>query len=129
MSALLQVGISDVQPSQLFINRAKYNKVEHLFQRGKLTPEFPFPIIKLNDQMVFTDHHTRALVLWRHGISKINVYWDEDAVDLATYQTCVRWCERAGVSRISDLQSRILNPSEYSRQWIQKCRQAKATPE
>ncbi len=63
MPAFLQASISDVQPSQLFINRAKYYKAGRLFQRGKLPPEFPFPVIKLNDRMVFTDHHTRALVL------------------------------------------------------------------
>ncbi len=116
-----QVNLLDVQPSQLFINRGKYDDVERRFQRGEFTADHPFPVMKINGQMVFTDGHTRALVLWAHGISQIRVAWDEDDLDLDTYQVCVRWCEQAGIRRICDLKDRLLDPVAFSQLWIQKC--------
>ncbi len=120
-----QINILDVHPSQLFINRAKYDEVTRRFTVGELDVEHPFPVIRMNNQVVFTDGHTRALVLWEHGITTINVYWDEGELDIDTYRTCLKWCERAGIRRIYDLQGRMLDPSDYATQWIQKCQQVK----
>ncbi len=75
--------------------------------------------------MVFTDGHTRALVIWEHGITTINVYWDEDELDFDTYRACVRWCECAGIYRIRDLQGQILDPAAFSKEWIQRCQQVR----
>lgn len=58
-----QVHVLEIQPSQLFINWAKYTAVERLFLTGEFTGDYSLPVIKMNDHLVLTDGHTRALVL------------------------------------------------------------------
>lgn len=42
----------------------------------------PLPVKLLNDEIIFTDGHTRAFVLWKNGVKKIEVYWESEDEDL-----------------------------------------------
>ncbi len=49
MPTWFQTNIFDVNPSQLFINRAKYDEVMRRFQAGEMNVKAPFPVIRMNN--------------------------------------------------------------------------------
>ncbi len=116
MTRVFEMRLDAIQPSQLFINAAKLEQVT-----GVPTEPEPIPVKRLGGRVIFTDGHTRAFAAHRRGETEIAVFWDEDELDWEAYETCVRWCEEAGIHRIGDLEGRILPPDEYEERWIRRC--------
>jgi hypothetical protein len=110
--------LDEMQPSQLYINRAKLARV----REGASSLE-PLPVKRLAGRVVLTDGHTRALAAWLEGRSEIQVYWDQDALDWEAYGICVAWCDEAGVRTVADLAGRVVSPEEYEVAWLQRCAQ------
>jgi hypothetical protein len=116
MSDTFVLRLEEIQPSQLYINRAKLAQVK----AGTGSPG-PLPVKRLAGRVVLTDGHTRALAAWQAGRSEIEVYWDQDALDWAAYELCVAWCDEAGIRTVADLAGRVVAPEEYKVVWLQRC--------
>ncbi len=113
--------ITEIQPSQLYISAQKMNKVEKYLDSSVREELEPLPVKKIGNQLFFTDGHTRALVLYKKGIEKINIYWDQDKLNWLQYLVCVDWCQQSGINDISDLETRILGHKKYKKLWLDKC--------
>jgi len=118
--------IEQIRPSQLFLNEAKLQRLEGLFNPLDWTNNDPLPIKKHQQQVFFTDGHTRAYLYHWSGITAIPVYWDCDETNLDLYLECLKWCEIEGIYHIEDFGQRIISTDDYERLWIERCREASA---
>lgn len=114
-------NIKDIQPSQLYINKAKLSKVEKYLESTDIANIDPLPIKKIGDNIFFTDGHTRAFALMNKEIEEIKVYWDEDDLDWLQYLICVDWCNKEGIKNISDLKNRVVEDDDYKTLWHYRC--------
>ena len=110
---MLTLHLSKIQPSQLFINEDKLSLIMQNYDPEKPETLEPIPIKKLGNEIIYTDGHTRALVVYLHGLSEIPVVWDEDELDWDAYKICVKWCKEEGILSIADLQERSIDPEIY----------------
>lgn len=115
--------INEIQPSQLYLNRAKLYAVEKELRRSSLKCIEPVPVKKIGENIFFTDGHTRAYALYKSGEKRIPVYLDEDELDWVAYYICVDWCRKKGIHNISHLSGRILESVSYEKEWHSLCRE------
>lgn len=115
------VKLSRLQPSQLYVSRAKLERIG----TGAAEPDGqalgPVPVLRLGNRVILTDGHTRAYTAFLRGESEIEVFWDEDELDLEAYETCVAWCKQEGIESIADLQGRVVPQEEYETLWLRRC--------
>jgi hypothetical protein len=120
-SSSFLVKLSRLQPSQLYISRAKLECIRADAvgpERGSVSP---IPVLQLGDDVILTDGHTRAYAAFLLGVSEVEAYWDEDELDLEAYGTCVAWCKQEGIESIADLRGRVLPQEEYETLWLRRC--------
>ncbi len=115
-------SISEIQPSQLYINKEQFSKAEKYINSVGLDNLEPLPIKKIGQKIFFTDGHAKALALFKAGKEEVKVYWDEEDLDWIQYFVYLNWCEEAGIKQIKDLDDRIINDLDYQRLWLTKCR-------
>ena len=110
-----------IQPSQLYISTAKLERI--MARAGSAQPELldPIPVRRLGSSIIFTDGHTRAFAAFSEGLSQVRVFWDNDELDIAAYETCVAWCQQEDIRTIADLRGRVVPPGEYEALWLQRC--------
>lgn len=121
MKKIFIMAITRIQPSQLYVNSAKLALILKKIDPRRLCSIAPVPIKKLNNQIIFTDGHTRALAAFLRGFKKINVFWDKDDLDWELYEQCVEWCQKEGIKTIADLRDRIISPGKYKILWLNRC--------
>lgn len=115
--------IKKIQPSQLYLNKEKLAKISKNLSLYGIKKLMPLPVKLLNDEIIFTDGHTRAFVLWKNGVQKIEVYWESEDEDLdwELYEVCVNWCKDAQIRSIEDLGGKIIDSTSYKEKWINRC--------
>jgi len=121
VSRVFSKKLSEIQPSQLFINSKKLSQITAGSNRLVAENIEPIPIKKIQNEIIFTDGHTRALAAHLCGIPEVPVYWDEDELDWGAYQMCVKWCKEEGVYTIADLKDRVVSPEKYEIHWLKRC--------
>lgn len=114
------VKLSDIQPSQLYINIGKLEKVLEWIDPKEHNYD-AVPIKEYEGKTVFTDGHTRAFALCLSDVDEIKVYWDEDELNDGVYKECINWCEAKGIIEIKDLQERKLTHTDFEKLWIRRC--------
>lgn len=114
--------LSQIQPSQLYINSERLSEVIMALDRLKPDLIKPVPVKKLGDKIVLTDDHTMVLAAFLRGVSEVRVYWEEDELDWNAYEVCVEWCRKEGVRTIADLKNRVVSPKEYDVLWVNRCK-------
>ncbi|MEJ6952298.1 hypothetical protein [Natronospora cellulosivora (SeqCode)] len=114
--------ISEIQTSQLYINKEKLSEVEKYISSVDIDNIDPLPIKKIGENIFFTDGHTRAFALYKRGEKEIKVYWDEDELNWIEYFVCINWCDKDGIKQIKDLEDRITSDLDYRKLWIDKCK-------
>ena len=65
-----------LQPSQLYINEQKLVVLNAKFPPETESAIPPIPVKQINGEIIYTDGHTRAFLLWSRGFQRIIVYWD-----------------------------------------------------
>lgn len=114
--------LSQIQPSQLYINSERLSEVIMALDRLKPDLIKPIPVKKLGDKIVLTDDHTIVLAAFLRGVWEVRVYWEEDELDWNAYEVCVEWCRKEGVCTIADLKNRVVSPKEYDVLWVNRCK-------
>ena len=118
---IFALRLDRAQPSQLFISARKLAWVRQRFDLSRPESIEPVPVIRLCGKTVYTDGHTRAFAAFSAGQAQIPACWDEDELDWAAYEICVRWCERAGIHIIADLSQRVVDTDAYQVLWLDRC--------
>lgn len=117
----LLLPIADLQPSQLFISEGKLRLVREWFDPEDSRCFDPIPVKRLDDHILMTDGHTRAVVAHLAGWHTVPAYWDEDEFDMRAYAMDVKWCDEEGVHNPIDLAGRIISHKAYERLWRKRC--------
>jgi len=117
----MKMKIDKIQPSQLYINEAKFKKVWKSFEPENYEP---IPIKELDGEIIFTDGHTRGLVAYLKGFKEIEVEWENEEWDWDLYRLCVKWCKDEGITKIADLKDRIIPDKDFEILWLERCRRA-----
>jgi hypothetical protein len=113
--------LDEIQPSQLFISSGKLTKVMERFDVHVPESLEPIPVKELDNCVIFTDGHTRALAAFLYGLTMIRVFFDEDDLDWDAYRICVKWCKSEGIFTIADLKNKVISPLEYEVLWNKRC--------
>ena len=114
--------LSGLQPSQLFINREKLEELQSNINFSQPEHIPPIPIKRLEGEWVMTDGHTRAYAASLAGLELIPTVRDEDELDWEAYRICVDWCKKAGITQISGLKGRVIDPDAYDQLWLARCK-------
>lgn len=75
----------------------------------------------LDNDIVITDGHARAVVALKAGLKKVPVVWDKDDINWGMYKECVEECKRQDITSPNDLLSRIIPEKEYDTKWNKWC--------
>ncbi|MDO4765138.1 MAG: hypothetical protein Q4A29_03690 [Eubacteriales bacterium] len=118
---LEDVLLSEIQPSQFYISDLKLEKIWEWFNKEDLSNFSPIPVKILDDELIMTDGHTRAVAAILSGLTKVPLIWEEDSLDWNLYRLCVKECKNRAVYRPSDLIKRHLSAEEYDEMWIAWC--------
>ncbi|HNT77774.1 MAG TPA: GNAT family N-acetyltransferase [Anaerolineae bacterium] len=116
-------SLDEIQPSQLFVSSGKLSYVMGRFDPPTSDSLDPIPVKMLDNDVIFTDGHTRALAAFLRGLPKVRVFWDEDDLDWEAYRICVEWCKTEGIFTIADLKERVISPEDYEVLWHARCRE------
>ncbi len=120
-----ETPMSNIQPSQLYINENKLKKVEEKIEERGVDSLEPIPIKRLsskdNGYVFMTDGHTRAVGLLRNGYKKCQTVWETDQLDWEAYEICIRWCRKEGIREPIDLLDRIVSDKVYQKLWLDRC--------
>ncbi len=118
--------LSELQPSQLYINREKLEALQSAMDFNQPGDLPPIPVKFLDGAWVMTDGHTRAFAVHKAGGERVPIIRDEDALDWDAYRICVDWCREAGIEQIADLEGRVISSNAYDALWIARCRRMQA---
>ncbi len=117
----LYADLRILQPSQLYISAPRLQAILSWLEKQNLSVLEPLPVKLLQNRLVLTDGHHRALAMHLIGLSQAAIIWDEDDLDWEAYQICVDWCLKEGIKSVPDLEKRIISPSEFSLLWEKRC--------
>lgn len=120
-----KINIMSVQPSQLYINEKKLEKVSFDYHTKDNMKRQALPVKKLNDKIILTDGHTRAVLYYLEGHKELTVYWDDPwgskNLTKSSYEKAVQWCVDEKVLTIKDLSQRIISNRQYEILWLKRC--------
>ena len=122
MGEVFKLYLHEIQPSQLYISKAKLDAVINGRNLGNLAMYEPIPIKEIDGELVSTDGHTRGVAWLLEGYEEVEVEWETSELDWEAYRICVQWCKDEGIKSISDLKDRIIGHSEYEILWYERCR-------
>lgn len=117
---VFKADLLSILPTKLYISQAKYQSSLSMFEKKGFNDYPPIPVKRIGDDLFFTDGHTRALLLWQHGVREATVYYDTDDMDWIMYLVDLEWCRTSRIRTIADLQRRIVNPQTYKEKWIDR---------
>ncbi len=113
--------LCSIQPSQLYISELKLVEVRRRFAPISVSTLDPIPVKRLDEEVIFTDGHTRAFAAFLAGLREVRVFWDEDDLDWEAYRICVQWCKDEGIYTVGDLEGRVIPHSDYEVLWYERC--------
>lgn len=118
----VSVPIDEPQPSQEYIDAARLRTALDWFDFDELAYD-PIPVIRLADELVLTDGHTRAFLAFLGGATTLDVIEDPDRreLNIPLYGACVDWCRDASVTRIADLAGRVVSRETFLADWVARC--------
>jgi hypothetical protein len=121
MTDVFTLSFEQIQPSQLYISRAKLHRVMKYLKSGSLALMEPIPVKELDGEIVSTDGHTRGLAYFLRGQKEVEAVWEDTDLDWEEYAICVDWCKKEGIRRIPDLRSRVISHAQYEVLWLDRC--------
>ena len=118
------VRISDLIPSDLYVNA---RELAHWEGQDIESKELlaPIPVIKLGRDTYVAGDHSRILALWRRGVQMIPVAEGAGDTDVLECVERRQWCAERRVDSIADLESGVVEDSEYESIWIRRCEAAR----
>ncbi|MBN1330442.1 MAG: hypothetical protein JXA54_13290 [Candidatus Heimdallarchaeota archaeon] len=121
MSNYFEIDLLTIQPSQLYISKKKLKIVQEKILLKNIQSIGIIPIKKLDDNIIFTDGHTRAFAAFLAGFNSIYCEMETEELDWEMYKECIRWCKDDGIFTIADLKDRVVEHEDYEQLWYKRC--------
>lgn len=118
---IFEMKLTDLQPSQLYINQDKLAKVKQFIEDSGIGKLETIPIKELDGIIIMTDGHTRAFALYKLGFTSVNVCWEDEQLDWDEYRECIKWCNNEKIRTINDLEDKIISHQYYQILWLKRC--------
>ena len=89
----------------------------------------PLPVYDFgNGRLTLTDGHSRAFIAYQYNL-KIPIIYDTDDIVICKegqllYKNDINWCQRFNIHTVADLESRIVDSTDYQYLWIERCNRA-----
>lgn len=115
---IIWIEAEKLQPSQFYINEDKLNLMKKDFDIELLEP---VPIIKLGEDIVMTDGHTRTTCLIQKGFQYIPTIKEIEKLDWEAYIINVNDCKERGVKSALDLLHCIVPNDFFKLNWDNYC--------
>lgn len=116
----MNVKITDLHPTQLYLSEKKLQAIQMLYQSVENINVDPISIIAVGNRLLITDGHHRAYQALLAGQDTISAEFDQDGGD-ALYALYAQACEERKIDSILDLKHRILPQDEYEAKWYNWC--------
>lgn len=117
------VPIERLQPSQLYVDGERLRDALEWFDFDRPAYD-PIHVLRIDDEFVLADGHTRAFLAYLGGAPTLEVRTDPDREELniPLYRDCVGWCRGESITTIADLAGRVVNRETFEERWVARCR-------
>ena len=116
----VEVKITDLHPTQLYLSKKKLQAIQMLDQSEEIIKVDPISILVFGDGFLITDGHHRAYQALLAGQDTISAELDRDGGD-ELYALYAQACEERKITSVLDLKHRILPQDEYEAKWYNWC--------
>ena len=116
----VEVKITDLHPTQLYLSKKKLQAIQMLDQSAEIINVDPISVLAFGDRLLITDGHHRAYQALLAGRDTISAEFDKDGGD-EIYHLYAQACEERKISSVLDLKHRILPQDEYEAKWYNWC--------
>jgi len=121
VSNCFEFDLLAIQPSQLYISKKKLAAVQEKINPKNINSIGIIPIKKLDDDIIFSDGHTRAFAAYLAGYRTILCEMETEELDWEMYKECVKWCKEERIFSIADFKTRIISHQDYEQLWYKRC--------
>ncbi len=121
MSDYFEIELTKLQPSQLYISKKKLLLVQEKINSKDIHSIGIVPIKKMDNELIYTDGHTRAFAAFLAGFTTILCEMETEDLDWEMYRECVKWCKDESIFTIADLKNRVISHSDYEQLWYRRC--------
>ena len=116
----MEVKITDLHPTQLYLSEKKLHDIQMLDQSAEIINVDPISVLAFGDSLLITDGHHRAYQALLAGRDMISAEFDRDGGD-ELYALYAQACEERKITSVLDLKHRILPQDEYEAKWYNWC--------
>ena len=116
----VEVNITDLHPTQLYLSEKKLQAIQMLDQSAEIINVDPISVLAFGDSLLITDGHHRAYQALLAGRDMISAEFDRDGGD-ELYHLYAQACEERKITSVLDLKHRILPQEEYEAKWYNWC--------
>lgn len=116
----MEVKITDLHPTQLYLSEKKLHDIQMLDQSADIINVDPISILAVGNRLLITDGHHRAYQALLAGQDMISAEFDRDGGD-ELYALYAQACEERKICSVLDLKHHILPQDEYEAKWYNWC--------
>ena len=116
----MEVKITDLHPTQLYLSEKKLQAIQMLDQSAEIINVDPISVLAFGNRFLITDGHHRAYQALLAGRDTISAEFDRDGGD-ELYHLYAQACEERKVYSVLDLKNHILPQDEYEAKWYNWC--------
>ena len=116
----MEVKITDLHPTQLYLSEKKLQAIQMLDQSADIINVDPISVLAFGNRFLITDGHHRAYQALLAGRDVISAEFDRDGGD-ELYYLYAQACEERKIYSVLDLKNHILPQDEYEAKWYNWC--------
>ena len=116
----MEVNITDLHPTQLYLSEKKLQAIQMLDQSADIINVDPISVLAFGNRFLITDGHHRAYQALLAGRDMISAEFDRDGGD-ELYHLYAQACEERKITSVLDLKNHILPQDEYEAKWYNWC--------
>lgn len=116
----VEVNITDLHPTQLYLSEKKLQAIQMLDQSADIINVDPISVLAFGNRFLITDGHHRAYQALLADRDMISAEFDRDGGD-ELYHLYAQACEERKITSVLDLKHRILPQEEYEAKWYNWC--------
>ena len=116
----MEVNITDLHPTQLYLSEKKLQAIQMLDQSAEIINVDPISVLAFGNRFLITDGHHRAYQALLAGRDTITAEFDRDGGD-ELYALYAKACEERKITTVLDLKHRILPQDESEAKWYNWC--------
>lgn len=116
----MEVKITDLHPTQLYLSEKKLQAIQMLDQSADIINVDPISVLAFGNRFLITDGHHRAYQALLADRDTISAEFDRDGGD-ELYELYAQACEERKICSVLDLKNHILPQDEYEAKWYNWC--------